>query len=90
MHEAASTSANEAALELLRHGASPFVVNRHSALPHARSRGLPAASLYRKTRICFRADETAYEISMRRDNKHLLRLIERYARISAFMQVRLL
>ena len=33
MHEAAATSANEAALELLRHGASPFVVNRHST-PH--------------------------------------------------------
>lgn len=35
------------------------------------------------------ADETAYEIAMRRDNINLMRTIERYARISAFMQVRM-
>jgi ankyrin repeat protein len=32
MHEAASTSSNEAVNELLRAGASPFVFNRHSTL----------------------------------------------------------
>jgi hypothetical protein len=36
------------------------------------------------------ADKTAYEIAMQRNNVQLMRTIERFARISAFMQVRMM